>query len=112
MVDTSGHAVAVLAGLAAGTAGGAAVAGTGAIRVLLTTNRLGATRTGRATGVAQTLPVGGVAGTLACRLRARAKDRGTELGAGAVAGESEPRKQASQSGATQDTTNATERLTA
>src|SRR5205823_11537121 len=78
------------------TAGGSTVAGALAAAVLGTTNRLGATRTGRATGVAQARVMGGITDTLHGCWRISSEDRITELSTGAVASKDTPREQRSQ----------------
>src|SRR5215469_8080466 len=69
--------------LPTGAAGGATVAGAGAIRILWTTNGLSTTGTGRATGVAQAFAMGGIRGALLFGWRILAKDGLAEAGAGA-----------------------------
>ena len=100
------------AGLARGAAGGATVAGTLAAPVLGTTNRLGATRTGRATGVTQAFVMGSIADTLVRRWRISSKDRITELGTGAGASKETPREQRGEDRPGQGAANASQGLTA
>jgi hypothetical protein len=107
-----GHALPVLADLPPRTAGGTTVTGTGAIGVLGTTNGLGATRTGRATGVAQAPVVDGIRCTLGRRGRIAAKDGVAEVGAGAVVGQGQAGKQPGQGRAAQNASDAPQGLAA
>src|SRR5205823_8708389 len=94
------------------TAGGSTVAGALAAAVLGTTNRLGATRTGRATGVAQARVMGGITDTLHGCWRISSEDRITELSTGAVASKDTPREQRSQDHSGQGAANAPQGLAA
>ena len=79
----TGRADAATAGLPIGTAGRTRIAGTMPASSWAT-NGLGTSMTGRSTGVAESLPMRRITGTLLGGCRIGSKDGGAELGAGLI----------------------------